>query len=69
LLIEAHQLMGLFVRERAQEDGVDDAEDGGVGTDSERQGNHGNGREAGSPDPRPERVANVLEGLLHARAP
>ena len=52
---------GIRVRQRPEEDGVDDAEDGGVGADAERQRHERREREPGSPRERAHRVAQVLE--------
>src|SRR5262249_53578467 len=42
-----NQFLRALVRQSSKEDGVDDGENGGVGTDAESQGQHGNGRESG----------------------
>ena len=47
-------------RQLAQHDGVEQAEDGGVGADAECQGEHRHGREAGAAPHQPEGVAEVV---------
>ena len=42
---QGHESVGVGVRQRAEEHGVDDAEDGGVGADSDRQREHRRGNE------------------------
>jgi len=45
-LVQPHQLAGAAIRQRPQQDGVDDAEDRAVGADPDGQRNHRNGRES-----------------------
>jgi hypothetical protein len=45
---ENDELVGIFVRERAQEDSVGDAEDGSAGADAEGDGQGGSEREDGT---------------------
>ena len=45
-LVQAEQLFGVAIRQRPQKDGFDDAEDRGIGTDSDRQRDGGDYREA-----------------------
>ena len=42
-----HELLGVGIRERPKQDGVDDREDGGVGADAEGERYDGDGSEAG----------------------
>ena len=44
---EPDEVIGVAVGEGAEQDGVDDAEDGGIGADTERQGDHRGRGEAG----------------------
>jgi len=60
-----HQAIGIGEGERAQEDGVDDAEDGGVGTDAQRQRQHRHRGEAGTLDQRPQPIAQILKNGVH----
>src|SRR5262249_49070896 len=55
----------LGIAERPQHDAVDDAEDGGVGADAERERENGEQREAGTLAQPPERVPQVLEERVH----
>ncbi len=59
-LIHRHQLVGLGERQRLQQDSVHQAEHGGVGADSQRQHNDGNGGEAGRVPQPPPGVAEIL---------
>src|SRR5277367_3008520 len=51
----------IFERERAQQDGVHDAEDGGVGADAEGKSEDGDGREAGRFRERADGIFQVLQ--------
>jgi len=62
---EVHEAVGLRVRERAQERRAHDAEDGDVRADTERDGEHDRGGEAGTAGEGAERVARVLEKAGH----
>ena len=54
--------LGLWeVGQRAQQDGVDDAEDGRVGADAQRERHQGDGREQLVPGEQVEAEADVLE--------
>jgi len=44
---QLHQLAGLGIGQRPEQDGIDHAEDGGVCPDAEREREHGDGGEAG----------------------
>ena len=46
-LADLHQFVGLVKMQRFEKDGIDDGEDGAVGSDSERESQHGDEREAG----------------------
>jgi hypothetical protein len=61
---ELHEPLGLGIRQWTQQDGVDDAEDGRVGADPERQRQQRRGGEAGSPGQRADRVPQVLHQVL-----
>ena len=58
---ELDQFVGILSREHAKDDGVDEAEDGGVGADAERESEDGGGGEGWSFAEGAEGVANVLE--------
>ncbi len=64
-LAEPHQAVGLAVRQRLKENAVDDAEDGRVGADPERQRDERDGREPRVPGQHAQAVANVLEQDAH----
>ena len=64
-LAEPHQAVGIAVGQRLEENAVDDAEDGGVGADPERQRDHRDGREARVPGQHAQAVPNVLEQDPH----
>jgi len=58
----------LFLRrkwKRAKQDGIYDAEDGGVRADTEREGDHGDGGEAGLFGHGAQSEPNVLNQRLH----
>jgi hypothetical protein len=57
-VIDAHQAFRILVPERREDDAVQDAEHGGVGTDAERQGDDHRGRE---PRSRRDRAGGMLE--------
>src|SRR5213595_3521891 len=52
---------GVAVRQRAEQKSVDNAENGGVGTDAEREREHGHGGEAGVLQQLAEGVAKVTK--------
>ena len=54
------RVVGVGDGEVAQEDGVDQGEDGGVGADAESEGEDGGGSEAGSLPQLSQRIAHVL---------
>src|SRR6266571_1728621 len=53
------------VRQRLEQHGVDCAEDGRVGTDAEREGEHSDQREAGALGEGADGVAQILEERVH----
>ena len=55
-VIHADQSVGFGIRQRLQQHAVDDAEDGAVGADAERQREHGDEREARRLDEAADRV-------------
>jgi hypothetical protein len=59
---ELHDTPRVPVGQGREEDRVDEAEDGGVGADSERQRDHRDGREPGRLPQRTDGVANRLHG-------
>jgi hypothetical protein len=54
-------------RKRAQEQGVDDAEDADRGADSKRKHEHGDDREARTTSQKPQAVTHVVNQLGVAR--
>ena len=58
---EDHETIGLGIRQRSKEHGIQDAERGGAGTDAERQRNERDGEEAGRFQQGPERTAEIVE--------
>jgi len=67
VLVNCHELLRGGHRQRADDEGVEQAEDGGVGADSERQGQNGGGRESGVLAQHAQRVSEVLEESLQGR--
>ena len=47
-------------RQRLQNDRIDQAENGGIGADSQREGKNRDGREAGARTERADRIAKIL---------
>ncbi len=66
-IADGHEPLGIRIRQRAQEDGVDHGEDGGVGADAERQRDQRRGGEAGRAPQHAEAVAQVLPQHLEKR--
>src|SRR5262249_56605626 len=64
--VHVDQLLWIGKRQRLEQDGVDDAEHGGVGADAERERQDGRQREAGLPDEGADAVAEVLNESVHA---
>jgi hypothetical protein len=58
-MIEHDQLIRLRIRQRLQQHAVDDAEDGGVGADADRQGQDGDSGEHRQLDQPPQDVAQT----------
>ena len=61
-------MVGLGKRERAEEDGVDEGEDGGGGADAEGEGEDGKGGEAGMLAELAEGETEVLGEEVHERS-
>src|ERR1700741_2009885 len=61
LFPEADNLPGIFVGQRAEENTVNDTEDGGGGADAESEGKNGDGGEGGRFFKEAEGEARVLE--------
>jgi hypothetical protein len=60
-----HEFAGAGVGQLAKQHGVDDAEDGAVGADAEREGDDDEGGEPGVSDEHPACVAPVLQQCAH----
>src|SRR5476649_2368772 len=58
-LANLDEAVGVLVGERPEEDGVDDAEDRGVGADANRDGQNGDGAGERSLSDQPERVPEI----------
>jgi hypothetical protein len=52
--------------QRLKEDGVDDAEDGGIGADAEGQRENGYNRKTATAIQLPQRITNILTQFSHA---
>ena len=65
VVCERDQASGVAKRQRPDRDGVDDAEDGAVDADAERQAGNGQRGEPGVLDERPGRVAQILQECVH----
>ena len=65
---ELHDALGLGIGERFQEDGVDDGEDSGVGSDAEGDSGDGGQGEGRARNEHAERVAEVLPEITHVGA-
>jgi hypothetical protein len=64
------EFRGFIDRERMEENGVDDGENGGVGADAEAEREDGDGGEAGAFEEVAESAANILTKILkHSRLP
>jgi hypothetical protein len=66
-LVHDVQPIRVRVRQGTQDDGVDDAEDGGIGADAERQRRDGDSGEARSAPEHPRSDARVLEPRVEKR--
>ena len=65
---QLHQVLRVRDREPSEHQRVNQAEDGGVGADAQRQRQHDDKREAWSLDAHPEGVANVSGDLVEQRS-
>ena len=61
VLPDRHEAAGIAERQRAQQHGVDDREDGGVGADAERERQHDDRGETGALAHQAQRIAKILE--------
>ena len=66
---ELHHPVGIGISERLKDDGVDDGEDSGVGSDAEGDGGDGGDGEGRARDERAEGVAEVLPEITHVAPP
>src|SRR5204862_3309262 len=64
---DSYEAIGFVEGQRPQQHGVDDAEDGGVGADAEREDGDDGQRERRRPEQRSEAIAKVGEEGLHDR--
>ena len=64
LLIQANQLPRFLVRQRGEEDRLDDTEDGGCAADAQAKCRDHNGSVAGAAADLPKCVAHIIEHLL-----
>ena len=62
--IDLHELPRILDRQRPEEDGVDEAEHGGVGANPDGEGQHGDRREPRAVPTSTHRVPNVLQRLV-----
>ena len=69
LFPDHHEPIGLVVRKRAQEDRVHRREDGGVGSDTERQRHDRDDRHARLADEEPHRMLQIVCERAHAQPP
>ena len=68
LLVDDEQARSVTVRERMQQDRVDDREECGVGANGQRKREHRDGGKGSVCAERPEGVADVLENVGHSKA-
>ena len=66
---DAHDRAGVRVRQRPQQDAVDDAEHGAVRADAQREDERHGGREAGTAPQAPEGVAQVTPQVVEPASP
>ena len=66
---QAHEPVGAVERQRLEQDAADDAEDGRVGADTERQGEDGDQREHGCPEETPGNADGRGSHREHIRPP
>ena len=59
------EAVGVRIRQRPEQDGIDDAEHQRRDADAERQGKRGRQREAGGAEERPDGEAKILEHAFH----
>ena len=64
--LQTHDLAGLMQGQGIEQDGIHNAEYGGVRPDSKRQGNHGHSRKAGGLPQHAKLVAQVLKQRFHS---
>src|SRR3954451_18014422 len=65
--VQADETIRLRIRQRLQQDGVDDRKDRGIGADAERQRKNDADREPGGTAEGPKRVSQVVEHRGSAR--
>ena len=65
LLEQPHQPIGIPIRQRGEQNAPNSAEDGGVGTDDERQGRQRGDGEPWRPPKKPECVTHVVQQRGH----
>jgi hypothetical protein len=63
---DGSQLLGVLDRNGAQADGVDELKDGGIGTDTESEGEDGDEGETGTETKKPESMAKVAPKRCHS---
>ena len=68
-MVTAIQPVRIAERQRRQQHALDDAEDGAVGADPERQRGQGHGGEAGRAAQHAQRVPDILAQLGHVLGP
>jgi len=61
---QCQELFGLWIRQPAKQNGIDDAEDRGIRADAERERDHCRHREAGSLAQRAHREAKILDEIF-----
>ena len=64
VLLDGDKALGIGVGKRAQQHAVDDAEDGGVGADAERESEYGDDGESRRFSQHSQRVAKIAEEIL-----
>ena len=67
-LPEPNEFVGRRIRERTHKDGVDHAEDGGVGTNAESKGEDSDKSEATTTEEYTQAEANILKDVEHGWA-
>src|SRR4029453_3051458 len=66
--VHHHQVVALWIRERAQQYLIDDGEDGGVGANAEREREHGGNREARAASKPAAHVPRITQHVLEEMA-